>query len=111
VRNAAAVARQTRTLVASASATGRREKESGSLALRAGLDVLGHDLACGVLASTATASDRKLALHFEQGPGALVDALANLAVTHCVADAHVHIGTYPHLAAKAALDGPYCKCK
>lgn len=73
----------------------RRLRESGSLALRAGLEVLGDDLVSSVLATSTAAADRKLALHFEQGPRALVDALADLAVTHCVADANVHLVPSP----------------
>jgi hypothetical protein len=52
--------------------------------------MLGDDLAGGVFAPAAAAADGKLALHFEQGARAVVDGIANLTVTYCVADAHVH---------------------
>jgi hypothetical protein len=53
--------------------------------------MLGDDLAGGFFTATAAAADGKLALHFEQGPRAMIDGIANLTVTYCVADAHVHV--------------------
>ena len=55
------------------------------------LEMLGDDLARGVFAAAAAATDGKLALHFEQGARAMIDGIANLTVTYCVADAHVHV--------------------
>ena len=68
----------------------RRGLLSGGGALSPTLEMLGDDLAGGVFAAAAAAADGKLALHFEQGARAMVDGIADLTVTYCVADAHVH---------------------
>ena len=52
--------------------------------------MLGDDLAGGIGATTAAAPHGKLALNFEQRARTMVHRLTDLAVTHCVADAHVH---------------------
>jgi hypothetical protein len=62
----------------------------GGGALRPIQKMLRDDLAGGFFAATTAAADGKLALHFEQGARAVVDGIANLTVTYCVADAHVH---------------------
>jgi hypothetical protein len=69
----------------------KRGGSSGSFALRASQELFGDDLAGRILAAATAASDGKLALHLEQSAGALIDDLADLAVTHCVADAYVHV--------------------
>ena len=63
-----------------------------SVALRSGLKVLGDDFIGRVLAAATAATDRKLALHLEQRARATINGIADLAVTHCVADAYVHVG-------------------
>ena len=63
-----------------------------SVALRSGLKVLGDDFMGRVLAAATAATDRKLALHLEQRARTTINGIANLAVTHCVADAYVHVG-------------------
>jgi hypothetical protein len=63
---------------------------SSGVALRAGPDLLGYDLAGGVFAPATASADGKLALHFEQGARAAVHGLANLSITYCIADADVH---------------------
>ena len=63
---------------------------SGSVALRAILKLLGNDFAGGVFTTAAAGADRKLALHFKQGAGTVVHGVADLTITHCVADADVH---------------------
>ena len=68
----------------------RRGLLSGGGALSPTLEMLGDDLAGGVFAAAAAAPDGKLALHFEQGARAMIDGIANLTVTYCVADAYVH---------------------
>ena len=55
------------------------------------LEMFGDDFAGGVFAAAAAAPDGKLALHFEQGARAMIDGIANLTVTYCVANAHVHV--------------------
>jgi hypothetical protein len=60
-------------------------------ALGARLQVLGDDLAGGIFAAATAGADRKLALHLEQGAGPVIDGIANLTVTYCVADANVHL--------------------
>ncbi len=69
----------------------RRSSTLGGGALRAILEVFRDDLAGGVFAASAAATDGKLALHFEQRACAVVDGITNLAVTYCVANAHVHV--------------------
>jgi hypothetical protein len=64
---------------------------SGSVTLRAILKLLGNDFAGGVFATAAAGADRKLALHFKQGAGTEVHGVADLTITHCVADADVHL--------------------
>ncbi len=64
---------------------------SGGGALRAKLQLFRDNLAGGILAAAAAAADRKLTLNFEQGAGAVVDGLANLTITYCMADANVHL--------------------
>jgi hypothetical protein len=73
--------------------------------------VLRHDLAGGVFAAAAAAADGKLALHFEQGARAVIDGIANLAVTHCVADANVHGGPSSNPSRRSGLswDEYYCE--
>jgi hypothetical protein len=63
---------------------------SGSVALRAVLEVLGDDFAGGVFATAAAGPDGELALHFKQGAGAVIHGITDLTITHCVADAYVH---------------------
>jgi hypothetical protein len=53
--------------------------------------MLRDDLAGGFFAATTAAADGKLALHFEQGARPMIDGIANLTVTYCVANAHVHV--------------------
>jgi hypothetical protein len=53
--------------------------------------MLRHDLAGGVFAAATASPDGKLALHLEQRARAVIDGIANLTVTYCVADAHVHV--------------------
>jgi hypothetical protein len=69
----------------------RRGLVSDSGALRAILKMLRDHLAGGVFAAAAASPDGKLALHFEQGARAVIDGIADLAVTYCVANAHVHV--------------------
>jgi hypothetical protein len=64
---------------------------SGSGTLRPIQEVFGNDLARGVFAPAAATSDGQLALHFEQRARAVIDGIANLTVTYCVADANVHV--------------------
>jgi hypothetical protein len=73
--------------------------------------MVGDDLAGGVFAATAAAPDRKLALHFEQGPRAMIDGIANLTVTYCVADAHVHVSpsSIPSRRSGFSWDRYYCE--
>jgi len=68
----------------------------GSGSLRAGQKVLGDDFAGSVLAAATATTDRQLALNFEQRSGAVIDGIADLTITHGVADAHVHVGPYAH---------------
>jgi hypothetical protein len=65
--------------------------QSGSVALCAILKLLGNDFAGGVFATAAAGSDRKLALHFKQGARTVIHGIADLTITHCVADADVHL--------------------
>jgi hypothetical protein len=53
--------------------------------------MLGDDLACSIFTAAATAANRKLALHFEQGARTVVNGIADLAITHRVTDANVHL--------------------
>jgi hypothetical protein len=59
-------------------------------ALRARLEVLGDNLAGRVFTAATAGANWKLALDFEQGARAVVNGIANLTVTHCVADADIH---------------------
>ena len=75
------------------------------------LEMFGDDLAGGVFAAAAAAPDRKLALHLEQGPRAMIDGIANLTVTYCVADAHVHVSpsSIPGRPGGLSWDVYYCE--
>lgn len=63
--------------------------------------MFGDDLAGGVFAAAAAAPDGKLALNFEQRARTVIHSLTDLAITHCVADAHVHFKA-PHSTVTAA---------
>ncbi len=69
--------------------------------------MLGDDLAGGIFTATAAGTDGKLALHFEEGACAVIDGIANLTVTYCVADADVHLSPSSIPAAGAASHGLY----
>jgi hypothetical protein len=73
--------------------------------------MLGDDLASGVFAAAAAAADRKLALHFEQGARAMIDGIANLTVTYCVADAHVHGSPSSKSRSPKAISWPAYYCE
>jgi hypothetical protein len=54
--------------------------------------VLGDDLAGGIGATTAAAPDGQLALNLEQRARTVIHGFPDLAVTYCMANAHVHVG-------------------
>src|ERR1700704_1057038 len=76
-------------------------------ALCARQEVLGDNLAGGIFAATTASANGKLALHFEQGARAVVNGIANLTVTYCVADADVHLSPSSIPAAAAASNEAY----
>ena len=84
---------------------------SGSSTLQTILEVFGNDLARGVFAPTTATSDGQLALHFEQRARAVIDGIANLTVTYCVADAHVHGSPSSKSGRRSGLswDAYYCE--
>jgi hypothetical protein len=82
---------------------GLRSAALRSGALSARQEMLGDDLASGVLAAAAAGAHRELALHFKQRARAMVDGIANLTVTYCIADANVHLSPSSTQAAGAAL--------
>jgi hypothetical protein len=69
----------------------RRGARSGSVALRAILELFGDDLARGVFTPAAAGTDRELALHFKQRASTVIHGVADLTITHCIADAYVHL--------------------
>jgi hypothetical protein len=72
--------------------------------------VLRDDLAGGIFATATAGAHGKLALHFEEGARAVVNGIANLTVTYCVADADVHLSPSSIPAAAAVPMGKYyCK--
>src|SRR5580704_554395 len=89
----------------------RRAAVSGGGALSPILEMFGDDFAGGVFAAAAAAPDGKLALHFEQGARAMIDGIANLTVTDCVADAHVHGSPSSKSSRRSGLswDTYYCE--
>jgi hypothetical protein len=84
--------------------TTRRDttRKSGGVSLRAILELLGDHLAGGIFAPTTASPDGKLALHFKQRASPVVDGVADLTITDCVADAYVHLQPLT----PPSLDGP-----
>jgi hypothetical protein len=73
------------------SAPSRSGNRLGGVALVAGQEVFGDDLAGGIGAAAAAAPDRQLALNLEERAGTMIHGFADLAITHCMADAYVHL--------------------
>lgn len=67
-----------------------RRARSGGVALSPILKLLGNDLTGGVFTTAAAGADGELALHFKQRAGPVIHGIADLTITHSIADAHVH---------------------
>jgi hypothetical protein len=80
-----------------------RPSRSGSVALRPILELLGNDFGGHVFATAAASAHRKLALHFKQGASTVIHGVADLTITHCMANAYVHLQPLTHRAIGKAL--------